>query len=134
MSTSSAKKTLLFEGAGITGTRLADVENCRLRTRLKNKDERIIYLEIGGTEVNKYMPNKTYKNIGRVDHCFYEDIKDDKKVNYSPKLKPIESIYFEYTKEGILKLVNEKLNCDFEALEVSELVQVHDTKKPIAIC
>lgn len=115
----------------MTGTQLANVENCRLRTRIKNNDGRIIYLELGGIQTHQYMPNKNFKNLGRIDHCFYEDVKEDKKANYSPTLQYLESINFEYTKENILKIVNEKLNCSFDQIEVSDDVRVHETKKEL---
>ena len=44
-------KTLVFEGAGWAGadtSKRTDVTNCRIRTRIKNREGRIIYLEMLG--------------------------------------------------------------------------------------
>src|SRR4051812_34013073 len=45
-------KTLVFEGAGWDGTakQFPDIGNCRIRTRLKNDQGIVIYLEIMGRE------------------------------------------------------------------------------------
>ena len=125
-------KTLRFETAGMSGTNKADVENCRLRTRIENNKGRLIYLEIGGMERSKYSVNKVFDNHGRVDHCFYSDIAEDLKRNYSKELAPIQHLDYEYNRANILKLVNEKLDCSFDNIEVSEDLRVHDTDK--ALC
>lgn len=95
--------TLIFEGAGWAGAEHNGVGNCRIRTRIKNRDGRLIYLEMGGGHVD----------YGRVDHCFYCDSKWDSRSNHSKDLAKFERAKFEYTKETILAFVNKNLNCTF---------------------
>ena len=43
-------KTLIFEGAGWSEadtSKGTDVTNCRIRTRIRNNEGRVIYLEMG---------------------------------------------------------------------------------------
>ena len=126
-------KELVFEGAGMTGTLRNDIENCRLRTRIKNDSGRLIYLEIGGNEVSKYTPGylKMFNVICRIDHVFYDDRKEDARKNYSPSITK-QYPPFEYTKDNVIKWVNEKLGCSFESMKVDETLNVHETKK--ALC
>ena len=122
-------KKLIFEGAGMdwkeTGL------NHRIRTRLINKEGRLIYFEMTGSEQNKYNYHP-WKYTGFVSHCFYYDRADDKKNNYSKDLVKIEHEKCEYSKEGILKFINNKLNCDFDDLVIKDDIYVHDTD--LAIC
>lgn len=122
-------KTLIFEGAGMdwkeTGL------NHRIRTRIKNKDNRIIYFEMTGSEQNKYNQNP-WRYTGFVSHCFYYDVAEDRKKNYSKDLRLIEDEKLEYTKQGILNFINKKLNCDFDDLSIKDDVYVHETEK--ALC
>lgn len=129
-------KTLHFEAAGMSGTQRNDVSNCRLRTRIKNKKGRLIYLEIGGHEVSNRAPSpmQKYNILGRVDHCFYDDIEEDAKRNYSKNLVHIEHFNFEYTLSNILKLVNDNLECDFDNLLIDESLRVHDTDEALTSC
>lgn len=126
------KKTLIFEGAGCTGTQ-PQVGNCRIRTRLTNNDNRIIYLEMGGTEITKHSGalQGQYINMGYVDFVFYEDIKEDRKNNHSKELRKLEHNKFEYTKENILKFVNENLNCSYNDIQIVDdgSIYVHGTKE-----
>ena len=123
-------KVLKFEGAGCVPR--GNVSNCRLRTRIKNKANRIIYLELTGAEDSKYMPRAgKFKNHGFVDHCFYADRAKDKRDNFSLELKYIERLNFEYTLEEILRLVNEKLNCNFDTVLVDDNLNVHNTNQPL---
>lgn len=116
-------KTLIFEGAGCVPCN--DIENCRIRTRIKTKDGRIIYLECTSLEKNEDF-------IGFVDYCF--DVKDQK-TNHTPYLAPIERMQFNYSREGLLDFVNKNLNCDFDMLDVqNEGLRVHDTDKPLCSC
>lgn len=122
-------KTLIFDGAGMdwkeTGL------NHRIRTRLTNKIGRIIYFEITGSEQNRYNSNP-WAYTGFVSHCFFCDIAEDLKRNYSQELVKIEHERCEYTKEGILKFINKHLNCDFEDLVIKDDINVHSTE--LAIC
>lgn len=127
------KRILLFEGAGWEKAEHNGVGNCRIRTRIKNKDGRIIYLEIHGIQNNKY--NKLpFEFTGFISHCFYEDREEDSYNNYSPELSQIEQKHFKYSKNGILKFVNENLNCSFNELQVINdgSLKVHNTKE--ALC
>lgn len=137
-------KTLIFEGAGMEGADssiLSGVGNCRIRTRIRNNNGRVIYLEMGGIifdKKSKYTPEyaKPFDFFGSVDFCFYDDAKWDARRNYSKELKEIERKYFEYNKETILKFVNDNLNCSFDKIEVinDNSVLVHDTKEPLCNC
>ena len=116
-------KTLIFEGAGWEKAAHNGVGNCRIRTRLENKDGRIIYFEMGGHEP---------QFMGFVSHCF--DWKDEK-TNHTPSLCELEHRRFLYTKENVLKFINENLNCDFEDLQViNDGLNVHGTDKPLCSC
>ena len=48
------EKTLYFEGAGCSGTKRNDVENCRIRTAFHNDKGESIYLELTSCEVSKH--------------------------------------------------------------------------------
>jgi hypothetical protein len=123
-------KTLIFEGAGMSGTQ-PQVGNCRIRTRLQNNNGRIIYLEMGGTEITKQSGSLQgqYINMGYVDFVFYEDIEEDRKNNHSKELRKFEHNRFEYTKENILKFVNENLNCSYEDIKILNDERRKQTKR-----
>jgi glutaredoxin-related protein len=135
-------KTLIFEGAGwekAESSVISGVGNCRIRTRIRNNDGRVIYLEMGGVLITgKHIPHfaKGFNIVGRVDHCFYADSRWDSNMNYSDSLKMAESRNFEYNKETILKWVNDNLNCSFNNMEVinDNSIRVHDTEEPICDC
>jgi hypothetical protein len=129
-------KTLIFEGAGCTGTKKNDVDNCRIRTRLMNRDGRIIYLELGGTETGKYTPPvlKQFTVSAHIDHCFYCDEKEDLQNNHSAELARVEKLHYEYTQKNIVEMVNKELNCDFDNMTISGNVRVHDTTEPLSFC
>ena len=131
-------KTLIFEGAGWDKAEHNGVGNCRIRTRIRNNDGRVIYLEMGGTKFSgKVIPSwaKDFDFIGRIDSCFYDDAKWDKRSNHSKDLAKFEREHFEYTKENILAFVNEKLNCSFDTMEViNKGLYVHGTEDPLCDC
>lgn len=118
-------KTLFFEGAGCV--QRGDVENCRIRTAFHNKEGRAIYLELSGIELNKYTAKSlaNFTNIGFVDYCHYitEDLDDCNKscVREVPTGLLVERKHFEYSKEGILKFVNDVLFCDFDNIKICDL-------------
>jgi len=126
-------KTLIFEGAG---SEMFDVGNCRIRTRIRNIEGRLIYLEILGFQNTNKTPNfaKGLDVVGHVDCCFYDDHTWDIRNNNSSQLSHVTKFHFEYNKENILKLVNENLNCDFDSLEVVKGIHVHSTKEPLCDC
>jgi hypothetical protein len=121
--------TLIFEGAGMdwkeTGL------NHRIRTRIKNKNGRIIYFEMTGSEQSKYNHNP-FEFTGFVSHCFFADVPEDLKKNYSKEIVHIEHLKCEYTKKGIIEFINKNLDCDFDDLIISDDVYVHGTEE--ALC
>lgn len=133
--------TLIFEGTGwdkAESSVKSGVGNCRIRTRIRNNDGRLIYLEMTGHEVTKNSLKKYngYNFVGNISHCFYADSQWDARRNYSSELSYIEGEHFEYNKESILKFVNEKLNCSFDNVEVinDNSVRVHDTYEQLSDC
>lgn len=127
-------KTLIFEGAGWKKAESNGVGNCRIRTRLKTNEGRIIYLECGGRKKTKYdSSNFPFNFTGHIDHVFYDDVKEDAIKNFSPELCHLSKECFEYTKREILKFVNNKLGCSFADLKVqnNNEVRVHETLKHI---
>ena len=128
-------KTLFFEGAGCV--QRGDVENCRIRTAFHNKEGRAIYLELTGIESNKYTAKSlaNFTNIGCVDYCHYitEDLDDCNKscVREVPTGLLVERKYFEYSKDGILKFVNDILFCNFDNIKICDVFdgyQVHQSE------
>lgn len=107
-------KTLIFEGAGWAGadsSKATNVGNCRIRTKLRNRAGRVIYLELGQTFVSD---PQIY-----IDFCFYADSEWDSRRSISNGMpsRP-SSIHSKYSKEGIIAFVNETLDCDFDSMEV----------------
>lgn len=135
-------KTLIFEGAGwekAESSIKSGVGNCRIRTRIRNNKGRLIYLEMTGflkSSNDKREILNGLSCVGHVSHCFYADSKWDSCRNYSEDLKEVEIGHFEYSKESILKLVNEKLDCSFDDMEVvnDNSVRVHDTEDHLCNC
>lgn len=125
----NATKVLFFEGAGCVER--GNVENCRIRTAFTNNEGKGIYLELSGFEVSYKSPEryKKYLNAGFVDYCHYTEQErierlhsKTKQVYYEYEYKTIKEVElglnFEYSKQGILNFVNEKLNCNFDELKV----------------
>lgn len=123
-------KTLTFEGAGWDAAENNGVGNCRIRTRLTNKEGKLIYLEMSGHATGKSSTpsQKKFPFAGHVSHCFEND------CNEHSKMRLLESKPFHYTKENILAMVNKELNCDYMELTVINdgSVRVHDTE--LALC
>jgi len=79
---------------------------------------------MGGQENNDF---KAY-----IDSCF--DWKDEK-TNYTEGLSCLQGFMGKYTKKDILSFVNDKLNCNFDCLEViNEGLHVHSTQEPLCVC
>lgn len=135
-------KTLIFEGAGwekAESSIVSGVGNCRIRTRIRNNEGRVIYLEMSGfihSGNNKPQFAKGFSVVGHTSHCFYADSEWDSNRSCSENLSSKERGHFEYSKENILKWVNENLNCSFDNMEVinDNSVRVHDTKEPLCDC
>jgi hypothetical protein len=115
-------KILYFEGAGCVPR--GEVENCRIRTAFTNKEGRQIYLELSGSE-NAYELKPKIKQIkgsfGWIDHCEYIDEGDYdggvKKIQ-GLKASPNVNYQYNYTKAEILRIVNDILGGDFDAIMV----------------
>ena len=82
---------------------------CRLRTRLKNKLHRAIYVELA-----------YYKNgQGVVRQCYYYDRKYKRTdIKITPPM--LISCFFPYTKRGIIDLLNRELCCEFTHMLLTE--------------
>lgn len=92
----------------------------RLRTRLKNKVHRSIFVELGH-----------YKDgQGIVKQCNYYDrrYKRDGAQITPPMLI---SCFFPYTKESILALVNNELYCDFTHLIITDGIDLDSNTTPL---
>ena len=128
------KNTLIFEGVG---SEMFEVGNCRIKTRIRNIEGRLIYLEINGFQNTSRTPNyaKGLNIVGHVDSCFYADSTWDARSNNSSKLSYVTKNHFEYNKENILKIVNRDLNCDFDSMEVvNKGLHVYSIKEPLCDC
>ena len=122
-----SKKVLYFEGAGWSGADISKrtIGNCRIRTAFINNEGRKIYLEITGYEkstndkkINRYPEYQIGDAIGFVDYCFYIDTEEKDPCN-NCRIKDIEhNAKFSFTKIGITEMINKKLNCSFETIEV----------------
>ncbi len=79
-----------------------------LKTRLKNRAHRGIYLEIQALTDGR----------GTIYACYY-----DRKYKRNGALitpQGLHTVFFEYSRENILKIVNEELNCDFTDVLITE--------------
>ncbi len=122
-------KILLFEGAGWDKCdSCTDVGNCRIRTRIKNNDGEIIYLEMMGrkSSLTEQVKRGYPEYVGFVSHCHITD-------NDSSKYRKLElGTRIAWEKEILLDWVNKELDCSFDSLVVdNENVRVHDTKEPL---
>lgn len=92
----------------------------RLRTRLKNRLHRAIYLDLA-----------YYKNgQGVVKQCSYYD------RQYQHRAVPVTpptlvSCFFPYTREGILALVNQEICCDFTHILVTDGIDLDSNTTPL---
>lgn len=109
------KKTLYFEGAGCVPR--GEVENCRIRTAFTNDKSESIYLELSGMEVTKHSANsiKQYAYAGFVNSCHYITDEGDDENKHS--IYHWNAKTFEYTKAGILNIVN-SLGCSFDEVVI----------------
>ena len=91
-----------------------------LRTRLKNKLHRAVYLEL-----------EYYKEgQGVIKQCRYYD------RQYQHRAVPVApptlvSCFFPYTREGILTLVNQEICCDFTHMLVTEGIDLDSNTAPL---
>jgi len=92
----------------------------RLRTRLKNKLHRSIYIELG-----------YYKNgSGVVKDCHYYDRKY-KRQNIKVTPPQLLSCFFPYDHNGILNLLNHELCCNFNHIIVTDGIDLDSNTTPI---
>ena len=105
---------LVGEGERVNGLPI------RLRTRLKNKLHRAIYLDLA-----------CYKDgLGVVRQCSYYDRRyQQRAVPVTPPT--LVSCFFPYTKAGILSLVNQELCCDFTHILVTEGIDLDSNPAPL---
>lgn len=91
-----------------------------LRTRLKNKLHRAIFVELS-----------YYKDgNGVVKQCHYYDRKYKRQdVKITPSL--LTSCFFPYTHEGILNLLNHEICCDFTHMIVTSGIDLDSNKTPL---
>ena len=106
-------KVLYFEGTGMnTYESGEDVGNHRIRTAFLNNEGKAIYLEIIGHKFNNKKCNYWQSHI---DYVFYIPGSEDEEKKY---------LHFDnfkkegYTKEKIIKWINENLNCNFDTMMV----------------
>ncbi len=122
-------KTLIFEGAGWDKCdSCTDIGNCRIRTRIKNNDGEIIYLEMMGRERSErgLYEMDWPKFVGFVSHCHIKD-------NDCSKYRKFETgTRISWDAKTLLEWVNKNLNCSFTSLRVeNDGVRVHGTNKPL---
>lgn len=131
------KRTLYFEGAGCVPR--GEVENCRIRTAYRNKFGEIVYLEMSGFdtaykfEIDKNGNRKSKKitgAFGHIDYCHKTKQEQDdngitvwsdcNKYQYSYPLRARDNVNygFEYTKAGILEMVNTHLDGNFDEVVI----------------
>lgn len=93
---------------------------CRLRTRLKNKLHRAIYVELA-----------YYKDgQGVVRQCHYYDRKYKRTdIKITPPM--LIRCFFTYTKEGIIDLLNRELCCDFTHMLLTEEIDPETNTTPL---
>lgn len=84
-------------------------EDDKLKTRIKNRIHRSIYLEI-----------KCGNEYSIIQKCYYYDKAYKKNIFITPA--GLNTIFFEYTPQKILEIVNNELNCDF-----TDLIITNDT-------
>ena len=131
------KKVLYFEGAGWDfhseeQAKQSDVGNFRIRTSFFDDDGVQHYVEVG----NGHRPKNNNKDENEfflhVDY-FFDVAKqlDNPNRKVCVKFDIHELRKLDYTKENIVNLINEKLNCNFDSMEVLDRFygyNVHDGK------
>ena len=93
----------------------------RLRTRLKNKMHRAVYVELAYYKDGK----------GVVKDCYYYDRQYKRRdVKITPPR--LISCFFQYTHSGILNLINNEICCDFTHIIVTSGIDVNSDTQ--ALC
>lgn len=92
----------------------------RLRTRLKNKLHRAIYIELAYYKDGK----------GVVQQCCYYDRKYQRQnITITPSM--LISCFFPYTHEGILNLLNHEICCDFTHMIITDDINLDSNMTPL---
>lgn len=92
----------------------------RLRTRLKTKLHRAVYVELAYYKDGK----------GVVRQCYYYDREYRRQgVKITPPM--LISCFFPYTKEGILDLLNHEICCDFTHMLIVEGLDLDSNMTPL---
>lgn len=92
----------------------------RLRTRLKNKLHRSIYVELAYYKEGQ----------GVVKHCCYCD-RQYKRQDIQMIPPMLTSCFFPYTKQGILTLLNHEICCDFTHILVTDGIDLDSNHTPL---
>lgn len=128
LNTAPLNPNLVFEGVG-SETEEANGLSCRMRTRFKSPSHGIVYLEIMAAYKGKYaaqsIQNSPFQYHGVVMHAVHEN--SDAEYN-ERVLRKFENNAFLYTKEGIMKYINETFGMSYEALTIDYDIRVHETK------
>ena len=125
---SRIKNTLVFESCGMDfKSELSDVGNHRIRSTFMNDKGRIIYLEISGHENTGNLRNSLQhlKFPFHITHCFDLTFQ---KSNHDPRLSKVEHVYGEYKKENLIKIINDRLDCSFTDIELSNEISGFEMK------
>ena len=92
----------------------------RLRTRLKNKLHRSVYVELAYYKDGK----------GVVNQCYYYDREYRRQdIKITPPM--MISCFFPYTREGILSFLNHEICCDFTHMLVTEGLDLASNTTPL---
>nr|WP_302020173.1 hypothetical protein [uncultured Acetatifactor sp.] len=92
----------------------------RLRTRLKNKLHRSIYVELA-----------YYKNgQGVISQCYYYDRMYKRKgIKVTPPM--LTSCFFPYNQKEIINLLNHEICCDFTHMIVTDGIDIDSNRTPL---
>ena len=92
----------------------------RLRTRLKTKFHRSVYVELA-----YYRDGK-----GVVQQCYYYD-REYRRQGVKITPPTLISYFFPYTREGILNLLNHEICCDFTHIIVTDGIDIDSNITPL---
>ncbi len=112
---------LIFVGMGMdfTPSTINHIGNHRIRTYIKNNAGKLCFIEVSASRDKDFLRCdhaliNTKKNNS--EWCSLNEREEEEKRVYC--LESIKGDYIEFTKENVLKLVNDNLNCNFIELEV----------------
>ena len=114
----SLSKTLTFKGLGWEVERTGGL-SCRIDGIFQTPDK-VVYLQIMCVEVHRKSPQflkeLQFEYVGTVVHC----ARDDDDTDYNERvIRECVNNYFLYTKEGIVKYINDTFATDFTELVIS---------------